>query len=184
MKQKILFVFASLCLTSTVFSQQIDTASTVVVEQNQEAELAYNQGITHLTNKEYTEAIAQFNEALKYNPRFTRAYINLGAAYTYAGDLRNAVISYNQALAIDSTLGQVHYSRGLLYYSQQMYEQSIKDFMSAQNKGYRTPELYYYLGVSYFFTKDYKTAIEAYTRAIAFNPKYAFAYNDRGSARR
>ena len=59
---------------------QEDTVNTIVVEANQEAELAYNKGISLMGEKQYKEAVAQFEEALKYNAQFRQAYVNMGSA--------------------------------------------------------------------------------------------------------
>jgi tetratricopeptide (TPR) repeat protein len=38
------------------------------------------------------------------------------------------------------------------------------------------------MGLCYYKDKDYKSAIEAYNKAIFFDPSYAYAYIHRGSA--
>ena len=37
-------------------------------------------------------------------------------------------------------------------------------------------------GKNYYLNKEYDNAIEAFTKAIALDPNYAHAYNNRGNA--
>jgi tetratricopeptide (TPR) repeat protein len=59
-----------------------------------------------------------------------------------------------------------------------------KDFNNALRIDDKNAQAYYYRGGMYFLSNKYKEAIEDYTNAIKNKPNYAYAYNDRGSAKR
>ncbi|HPH16382.1 MAG TPA: tetratricopeptide repeat protein, partial [Bacteroidales bacterium] len=182
--KKLIVLCCIMCGIQSIITAQIDTISTIVVEQNQEAELAYNNGIQYLNTEQYSLAVQQFELAIRHNPQFIKAYINLGAAKTFTNDTEGAISAYNYVLSVDSTLAQVWYSRAMVYFGKNDFMTCLRDITKAILLQYETPEAYYYQGVCMFFIKDYKGAVTAYTNAIQRNPNYAFAYNDRGSARR
>ncbi|HRS19254.1 MAG TPA: tetratricopeptide repeat protein, partial [Bacteroidales bacterium] len=182
--KKLLITSFLFCAAHIMLNAQTETINTIVIEQNQEAELAYNNGIQLLNAQQYGQAIQQFELAIRYNPQFLKAYINLGAAKTYTNDLDGAISAYNYVLGVDSTIAQVWYSRAMVYFSKNDFMSCLRDVTKAILLQYETAEAYYYQGVCMFFIKDYKGAVSAYTNAIQLNPRYAYAYNDRGSARR
>src|SRR5262249_9688760 len=49
----------------------------------------------------YDHAIADYDEALKRDPKFTLAYNNRGAAYEAKGDLERAIADLEQAIRLD-----------------------------------------------------------------------------------
>ena len=109
MKTKVLALCLLLSSTLSVLSQE-NEVNTLVVEANQEAEIAYNQGITFMDTKQYQDAITQFEKALQYNNEFRQAYVNLGSAKSAMQDYDGAIAAFGKALALDSTQGQVWYS--------------------------------------------------------------------------
>ena len=121
MKTKVLAVCLLLSSTLSVFSQE-NEVNTLVVEANQEAEIAYNQGITFMDTKQYQDAITQFEKALQYNNEFRQAYVNLGSAKSAMQDYDGAIAAFGKALALDSTQGQVWYSKGVALYNKNMYK--------------------------------------------------------------
>ena len=66
-------------------------------------------GDAHLRAGRYTEALAQYDRALKVNPALLSAgdslaiFNNTGAAYLATGQRRAAIVAYREALAIDPT---------------------------------------------------------------------------------
>jgi len=76
-KYKLHYLLWIICLSVTqhaLSQEKIDTNATIVVEKNQEAEIAYNRGIKNFNNKEYQAAIVNFSEAIKYKSNFAKAY--------------------------------------------------------------------------------------------------------------
>jgi Flp pilus assembly protein TadD len=88
--KKLLITSFLFCAAHIMLNAQTETINTIVIEQNQEAELAYNNGIQLLNAQQYGQAIQQFELAIRYNPQFLKAYINLGAAKTYRSRFNNS----------------------------------------------------------------------------------------------
>ncbi len=60
-----------------------------------------NQGDVYQAMKEYDRAIADYDAALKLDPRFERAYNNRGAAWRGKGDRARALQDYAEAVRLD-----------------------------------------------------------------------------------
>ncbi len=56
-----------------------------------------------------------FEKAIRYNPEFPEAYLNLGSAYAGLENKKAALRSYDQAEEIDRSLREVNFNRGLVY---------------------------------------------------------------------
>lgn len=73
----------------------------------------FNNGVLELGTKNFDQAIAYFQAALKANPYHIKAYNNLGIALQKKGDFNNAIIAYQQALKLDPRYGNAYYNLGL-----------------------------------------------------------------------
>lgn len=70
-------------------------------------------------------AITQYNEAIRINSRYRRAYYNRGLAYQSLRDLTNAEHDYVKALEIEPDNAKVHHNLGLIWYEQKRYTEAI-----------------------------------------------------------
>ncbi|MGK7949640.1 MAG: tetratricopeptide repeat protein [Xenococcaceae cyanobacterium] len=91
---------------------------------------------------------------------------------------------------------EVFYSRGLVYFNLENYQQAIENFNQAIQLNSQYAEAYYKLAEAYqnrgsdYFSKydyqqaiqEYTEAIQEYTEAIQLNSQYAEAYYSRGLA--
>src|SRR6056297_169996 len=92
-KLTLLWIFSvvALCGYAQTDSTVIDPSSTLVVAENQEAELAYNKGLELFSQKKYSDAIDKFNEAISFKKDFAKAYYNRGLSYIELGQNDKAV---------------------------------------------------------------------------------------------
>ena len=86
MRLKITFLlistfFVGIRLFSQEFDNQIFDDPTLVAAENQEAELAYNLGVTQFGNGEYEKALESFGKSISYDGNFAKAYLNRGSTY-------------------------------------------------------------------------------------------------------
>ena len=87
----LLFTFKAIAQINDAAMQPIDTASTLILAGNQDAEIAYNNGVQLLNEKKYHEAIKAFDEALRHNPNFYRARQNKAVAYSSLEQYNSAI---------------------------------------------------------------------------------------------
>jgi tetratricopeptide (TPR) repeat protein len=129
-------------------------------------------GAARMQLKSYEVAIDKFQSALLARPDDTRIIESLGLAYAAAGNYANAFNQFDRALKRmpSSMRGRNHYDRGVAYFMQRDYDDSIREFQSAvQDKPDFVPA-YFYLGSAYQETRHYANAIKAYQSALASRP--------------
>jgi tetratricopeptide (TPR) repeat protein len=88
-----------------------------VVREESPAVTAYNDGVKLLQAKQYQQAQAKFEEAVKRDPRFAEAHNNL--AFTLrkqsAANFPQSLQHYNTAIQLKPGLAQAYEYRGVLY---------------------------------------------------------------------
>jgi tetratricopeptide (TPR) repeat protein len=60
-----------------------------------------NRGIAYDTKGDHDRAIADYDEAIRVNPKFAFAFNNRGTAYKNKGDPDSAIADYNEAIRLD-----------------------------------------------------------------------------------
>lgn len=102
------------------------------------------------------------------------------------GDAHAAVIQYRQALEREPKLRGVHYELGeaILQDSRQppALEAAEKEFRAALAENPADARAEYRLGTVCTLRRDYKTAIQHYSRALQLQPSNAYAQQELGAA--
>ena len=90
-----------------------------------------------------TEAVAQYQEALRIDPDLVEVHFNLGNALRRAGKFEEAIWQYQQALKFEPEIAEVHYNLantlrrvGKVQEAIGQYDQALRikpDFVEAQN---------------------------------------------------
>ncbi|NKI33142.1 hypothetical protein [Croceivirga thetidis] len=68
--------------------------------ENKEA-FYQNYGVALINNESYEEAISSFNSALLEFPKNYKLRYNLGVAHEYSGDIKNAVLAYEESIFLN-----------------------------------------------------------------------------------
>jgi tetratricopeptide (TPR) repeat protein len=150
--------------------------------------LAYfMRGYVYTELQEYPQALADFSQVIKLQPRIAGAYGNRGLIRAEKmNDFSGAMIDYNQAIALDSESAHIFYNnRGILkYYSLNDFSGALADYNQAiklaptfalpyNNRGLLKKDKF----------SDLPGALADYKRAIALKPDFAMAYYNRGDLR-
>jgi tetratricopeptide (TPR) repeat protein len=72
----------------------------------------YNRGNERYKKGDLNGAIADYDAALTFNPRWALAYNMRGSARYGTGDLEGSIADYTRAIEIDPRLALAHYNRG------------------------------------------------------------------------
>ena len=121
-----------------------------------------------------------YDQAIKLDPKKSRAYTNRGAAYKKLGRIDAAIADESEAIKLDPLEPEYFDNRGLSYAENGDYDRAIADY----NEAIRLKPQANFLtdrGDSYNFKGDYDRAIADYDRALALNPGFYLAYNNRGA---
>ena len=135
-----------------------------------------NLGNHYLSRGIIDQALAQYQMAIRTQPRFAQAHNNLGSLYLRMGRVPDALSAYGEAIRIDPDFAEAHYNVGTLYTrlgrtaeALAAYREAIRarpDFAFAHNA----------VGGIYAQLPSVEEAERAYREAIRSDPTYADAY--------
>jgi tetratricopeptide (TPR) repeat protein len=143
----------------------------------------YNTGNDLFAEKQYSQAITIFGEAIAKDPSFKDAYYNKGIAEIEAGKFNDASLSLTALLALEKS-GKAYFQRALAYQKAGKTTQAEADYIEAGKLDAKNEMIPYNFGVLKYLTQDYEGGIKQFTKAIELKPDFAYAYNDRGSCYR
>jgi YD repeat-containing protein len=163
------------------------------VAPSEEATQFYQHGLTHLMAGRYSEAVAEFRQAVDHNPDDALAYAKLGLAYAALGQHKEAVATLKVAIRINAQVVDVegYYRLGDSYTSlgkRSEALQALKKAMyilraqalesnSSKYTGVPTlPQLHYALGLANYNSENYKDAMKEFKQAIELKPDFAEAH--------
>ncbi|WP_375499501.1 tetratricopeptide repeat protein [uncultured Nostoc sp.] len=132
---------------------------------------------------EYSNAIANYNQALQVKSSDTDLYYKRGLAHYQIGDYEAAIIDYSQAIQINLHDAKSYNKRGLALSQLGRLEEAINDYTQAIRINPNVAVAYKNRAEARSHVGDNQGAIEDYTQAIKINPHYADVYKNRGIAR-
>ena len=81
--------------------------------------------------KDYTGAIADYNNAIKLDPKDAKAFQKRGDAKRTLEDYRGSIVDYNKAIELDPKESWAYFSRGVAKYMLEDSRGAIADFNKA-----------------------------------------------------
>src|SRR4051812_29003810 len=100
-------------------------------QKSTEADEAYNRGVSHFGKGDYDKAIADYNEAIRLDPKHALAYYNRGLSYAMKGDHDKAIADYNEAIRLDPKDQSGYQARGYSFANKGDHDKAIADYNEA-----------------------------------------------------
>ncbi|MGP0089489.1 MAG: tetratricopeptide repeat protein [Xanthobacteraceae bacterium] len=162
-------------------------ACTAIIQSGREtprnlAAIFNSRGIAYRDIGDNDRAIADFDEAIRLDPKYADAYNGRGNAYRNKGDLDRAIADYDAAIRLDPKFYFAYVNRGDVYYAKGDVERVIGDYNEVIRLQPDYAYAHYIRGNAYYAKGDFGRAIADYNDAIRLIPNYAIAYNGRGTA--
>ena len=129
-------------------------------------------------------AIADYNRAIRLNPKESAAYNNRRLAKEGRGDLNGAIADYSRAVQLNPKDAFAYNNRGNAKAAKGDFNGAIADYDRAIRLDPKYANAYYDRGLAKKKKNDFAGAISDYNRVIELDPKMAKAYCDRGVAKR
>ena len=150
---------------------------------NQECAIAYEaRAINRLEKREFDNAIADCNEALRIDPRLASAYYTRGVFWIFKHDCNRAIDDFAAAIRLDPRNPGFYSGRGGAFaYTKTLTRRSptsVRQFASIPATQRPTPTVE---GPS-AYKKDYDKAIADLSTAIRLDPEFAGAFSNRAAA--
>lgn len=120
-----------------------------------------------------TGPVARAKAALDADPRNIQRFLDLGAAQAAARQMREAVETYTQALAVDSTNAMLYRWRGHRRLSVRLYREGWQDLTKALQLDSTNYGALYHIGVVRFVTGEFRNAALHFARGLLNPPNAA-----------
>jgi tetratricopeptide (TPR) repeat protein len=138
-----------------------------------------NRGYDRYSAGDCDKAIADYNEAIRLDPRFALAYNNRGMAWWDKGDRDKALADYNEAIRLDPRFAWPYNNRGNVREDEGEYDKALADYDEAIRLDPRFAWAYSNRGTVWEHLGEYEKALADYNEAIRLDPKDPTAYCNR-----
>ena len=132
--------------------------------------------------KNYGQALAAYDEAIKLNPQLAEAYNNRGTVKYELGQYSSAIEDYTTAIKLKSNFADALNNRGNAYLATEQFQNAAQDLQAALKLKNNSAAIHNNLGSVYYSMKNFDAAIKEYTQAIQINSKYSEAWYNRAVA--
>ena len=133
----------------------------------QQADSAYQTGMQLLRQKEYAQALAQFDLVRKLVPNLPQGYSGEGIALALMGKPDEAIRALKKALEIDPTFWMARRELGIVYWQQNRKEDSARELEQVVQLFPTDPPVDFILGQFEYERGDYSRAVELFAKAPA-----------------
>jgi tetratricopeptide (TPR) repeat protein len=128
------------------------------------AEEHFRKGNEYAQAKDFEQASAEFEEALRQDPEYVSARVNLGVAYYQLQRLEDAIEQYEKALELEPEDAGIYSNLAAAYVQQGDLEEALDAYLRATNLDPELAEPHFGLGVVYREMGRTEQAIEAFKR--------------------
>jgi tetratricopeptide (TPR) repeat protein len=139
-------------------------------------------GASYRESKDFENATIWYQSALKTDPNFALAYVNLGNIQDDQNDQDGAIAEYEKAIAIDPNYAIVHSNLGNVLTEKNDFEGAIAEYQKAIAIDPDDAATFNGWGFTLVKKKDFDGAIIKYQKAIFLNPNFALAYYNWGAS--
>ena len=134
-----------------VASAQVDTVK---------AKEAYNEGIKASQAGSTDEAALQYQAAIRFNPNYADAHLNLGAIHFDRKEYERALESFEKAVELNPKNPDAQANLGRVEYVLKRYDAAVAAFQKAIALDAANADLYKELGKTYYYQNDYANTIQ------------------------
>jgi len=169
-------------------SREALAALNQAVEADAENADAFNtRGVAYFELKEYSNALLDYEQALKLNPTFYRPYYNRALLKTTQGDVQAALSDYSEAIRLapdtaKTATSETYLNRGQLFALQGQTQPALTDFDQSIKLNPRNALALYNRGNLRFNQKDLTGALADFQACIAIDPTFGKAFYGLGLA--
>ena len=123
----------------------------------------------HTNLKQYDLALLYSSEAVKYHPKSASLYFQRGNTYQRAWKMDSAVMCYNRAIVLDTSLIQASFSTGVIYFKTRAYRLALPFFERTLKHNPKYPDAKFFVAQCLEYTGEYVKAEELYNQMLAEN---------------
>ena len=130
----------------------------------------FRKGVSYYKQRQYSKAIAEFEQILETNPDYEDGYRILGHCYLKTKDYPKAAQAFRSALRLRTDIYASYYGLALAYYNSGQYPEAIATLLKGERMA-RSPlqryQLYHTRGTAYYNLRDFENAVANLKKAIS-----------------
>lgn len=115
---------------------------------------AYEIGLAQIRKQDYQVAISTLKRALKFKNINSQVYQLLGNAYSYGGDPKIAIKTYESGMKKFPNAGNLHLEKGNVLLYQKKYEEAVASYEKGISVDPMYPSNYYRLALIFLNSSD------------------------------
>jgi tetratricopeptide (TPR) repeat protein len=139
-------------------------------------------GVVYYELKEYTNALLDYEQALKLKPDYYRPYYNRALLKVAQNDAQGALKDYAEAIRLDARNAEIFVNRGQLLAAMGQADAALRDFDQAVSLDETNALALYNRGNILFQREDFKRAIDNFEKAVKKDTKFSKAFHALGIA--
>ena len=140
----------------------------------------FNDGFILEKKGKYEEALAKYDEALRLEPRFVRAYFRRGVVHFLRREFAEARSDIERALEINPDMRPAQCFLGSLYSRSGELDNARRTYLELVDAFPHNVVFKHCLGAIYLKEGNYETAEKWFREAREINPEYTPSYNGLG----
>ena len=139
-------------------------------------------GVGYYVKGDFDNAIADFSQTIRIDPKNSRAYDSRGNSYVRKGEYDRGIADENEALRIDPKNAYAYVNRGTAYLEKGDDDQAFADYDRAILMDPKFAAGRAARGLMYSTRGDYDRALADCNEAIQLDPTDSIAWNCRGDS--
>ena len=128
------------------------------------------------------EAAAQYQVALKNNPKDANLYHKLGLMLQKAGKIDGAIAYFQKSVELEPSNSIVRFNLGVAVMQQGNYDRGLREIGEVLRIHPHDAAAHFVIGFAYLYTKRMDEAIASFRQGLRFKPDDAEAHYGLGSA--
>ena len=168
---------------ATTLDAAFERATAEILANPQDTRLLVNRALLWAEKGEIDLAIADYDTAIKIDPRSPIAHNNRGNLHRLKKDIDKAIADFTEAINLDPDYAGAYNNRGITWRFKDI-DKSIADYTEAIKLDPTSALAYNNRGNAYREKKDLDRAIADFSESIKLQPRYTHAIVNRGMARR
>lgn len=160
------------CTALKSISFTVDQSLERANSENILAQLAYDDGMDYLEDKDYINAISKFKKATELDPEFAYAWDNLGVSCRSNGQLDLALQAYSKSLGVNPKGKLAMINSAVVYNLQNKPEKAILSYKTFISIYPEDPEGYYGLGLIEYTSGQLESGLDNLVHSyVLYNKK-------------